>query len=459
MDTGAKKVIVIGAGLSGLTCAYRLTQAGCLVTVVESTDAVGGVVQTRIVEDFLCERGPNSFQNTPEILDLVHQLDLDHELVTAEPRLPRYIFYRGRLHPAPMNPAALLSTSLLTTGGKLKLVRELWTKPASDSREESLSDLVIRHFGTEVLRNLVGPFISGVYAGDPARLSGRSAFPLLIDLERKYGSLIKGLILSAWRSAGPRIPRRLCSFQQGLQRLPLRLAERIGADKIILRGQVQNLRAMPGDGSKTFSLSVSTPQGTRELPGDAVVIATPAYEAAGLLRPFSIRCANDLAAVEYPPLAGVCLAYRKTDVPHSLDGFGFLVPRGEGVRLLGCIWSSTLFRGRAPHDAALLTIFVGGATDSAVSSLSDGQVVDAVRDDLRTTLNITAAPRIMAVHRHRHAIPQPNLGHENRLQRIEEELKKLPGIYLAGNYLRGVSIPDSVKQAGELAQRISATGR
>jgi oxygen-dependent protoporphyrinogen oxidase len=286
-------------------------------------------------------------------------------------------------------------------------------------------------------------------------LSARSAFPLLIDLEREHGSLIKGLALSARRSAGPRIPRRLCSFQQGLQRLPLRLAEKIGADNIIVRGQVQNLRATAGDGSNTFSLSVSTPHGTRELPGDAVVIATPAYEAANLLRPFSIQCANDLAAIEYPPLVGLCLAYRKSEVPHSLNGFGFLVPRGEGIRLLGCIWSSTLFPGRAPHDAALLTIFVGGATDSAVSSLTDDQVVDAVRNDLRTTLNIAAAPRIMAFHRYRRAIPQPNLGHENRLQRIEEELEKIPGIYLAGNYLRGVSIPDSVKQAGKLAQRIT----
>jgi oxygen-dependent protoporphyrinogen oxidase len=235
----------------------------------------------------------------------------------------------------------------------------------------------------------------------------------------------------------------------------VRVAEKIGADKIILNGQVHELRSTPREGKNTFSLTLSTSHGPRELSGDAVVIATPAGDAARLLRPFSVGCANDLAAIEYPPLAGLSLAYRKFDVPHSLDGFGFLVPRDEGVRLLGCIWSSTLFRGRAPDDAALLTIFVGGATDGAVSSLSEGQVVDAVRKDLHTTLSITAEPRIMALHRYTRAIPQPNLGHEDRLQRIEGELKKIPGIYLAGNYLRGVSIPDSVKQAGKLARRIS----
>jgi oxygen-dependent protoporphyrinogen oxidase len=456
MKTESRRVIVIGAGIAGLTCAYRLKQAGCPVTVVEATDCVGGVMRTCIEGDFLCERGPNSFQNTPEILDLVHELGLDQELVTAEARLPRYIFYRGILHRAPMAPASLLTTQLLTAAGKLRIVRELWIRPGSGRRDESLSDFVIRHFGTEALRNFVAPFVSGVYAGDPCRLSARSAFPYLIDLEREYGSLIKGFVLSARRSAKPRRPRRLCSFQQGLQRLPLRLAERIGADSIMLRGQVQNLRAISRGGRNAFTMTVSTAEGSQELAGDAVVIATPAYEAAGLLRSFSTSCANELASIEYPPLAGLCLAYRKSDVPHPLDGFGFLVPRGEGVRILGCIWSSTLFHGRAPADAALLTIFVGGATDTEVASLSDDQVVDAVREDLRTSLKITAAPRIMAIHRYQRAIPQPTLGHEARLQRIDQELGKIPGLYLVGNYLRGVSIPDSVKQASELAKAVGS---
>jgi oxygen-dependent protoporphyrinogen oxidase len=456
METETRKVIVIGAGITGLTCAYRLKQTGCLVTVVESTDCVGGVMRSSIENGFLCESGPNSFQNTPEILDLVHELDLDDELVTADARLPRYIFYRGTLHRAPMAPAALLSTRLLTPAGKLRIVRELWTKPGSESRDESLSDFVIRHFGTEVLRNFFAPFVAGVYAGDPSRLSARSAFPYLIDLEREYGSLIKGFVLSARRSAKPRRPRQLCSFRQGLQRLPLRLAERIGADNILLGGRVQNLRPMSRGGRTAFTMTVSTAKESRELAGTAVVIATPAHEAAGLLRPFSTSCATELASIEYPPLAGLCLAYRKADVPHPLDGFGFLVPRGEGVRFLGCIWSSTLFRGRAPADAALLTIFVGGATDTGVASLSDGQVVDAAREDLRTTLKITAEPRIMAVHRHQRAIPQPTLGHEARLQRIDQELAKIPGIYLVGNYLRGISIPDSVKQASESAKTVGS---
>jgi protoporphyrinogen/coproporphyrinogen III oxidase len=454
METETRNVIVIGAGIAGLTCAYRLKQAGCPVTVVESTDCVGGVMRSRIEHDFLCEQGPNSFQNTPEILDLVHELGLDHELVTAEARLPRYIFYRGTLHRAPMAPAALLSTRLLTPAGKLKIIRELWTKSGSDSRDESLSDFVIRHFGTEVLRNFVAPLVSGIYAGDPSRLSARSAFPYLIDLEREYGSLIKGLVFSARRSPKPRRPRQLCSFQQGLQRLPLRLAERIGADNVMLRRQVQNLRAISRGGRNAFTMTVSTADGARELAGSAVVIATPAYEAAVLLQSFSTGCATELASIEYPPLAVLCLAYRKSDVPHPLDGFGFLVPRGEGVRFLGCIWSSTLFSGRAQADAALLTIFAGGATDTGIASLSDGQVVDAALQDLRTTLKITAAPRIMSVHRYQRAIPQPTLGYEARLQRIDQELGKIPGIYLAGNYLRGVSIPDSVKQASEVANRI-----
>ncbi len=451
----AKHVIVVGAGISGLTCAYRLKQKGFQVTLVESGDSVGGVIQTRIENGFLCEAGPNSFQNTPEIIQLIDELGISNELVTAEARLPRYIFYRGRLHPAPMGPGGLFSTRLLTFRGKMRIFGEPWSKPGPESKEETLAQFVTRRFGPEVLRNFVAPFVSGVYAGDPQRLSAQSAFPILVELERKHRSILKGLIAQARKAPKPRRPRRLCSFRKGLHTLPQALAGTIGGDHIFLGTRAESIGVNAVNGKNAFTLRLRKEDQPLELCADAVVLAGAAYHMADFIETLSSTLARELAAIEYPPLVGTCVAYRNSDVPHSLKGFGFLVPRGEGVRLLGCIWSSSLFPGRAPDDSALFTVFVGGATDPEATLLNDAEIVELVRKDLKATLGTTATPRVAALNRYKHAIPQYPIGHEERLRRIEEVLKGIPGLFLAGNYLRGVSLPDCVKQSTALADRLA----
>jgi oxygen-dependent protoporphyrinogen oxidase len=448
-----RRVVVVGAGISGLTCAYRLKQEGLQVTLVESGDSVGGVMQTRIENGFLCECGPNSFQNLPEAIQLIEELGIGEELVTAEAKLPRYIFYHGSLHPAPMGPGGLFSTRLLTLRGKARIFGEPWSKPNRDMKDESLAEFVTRRFGPEVLRNFVAPFVSGVYAGDPDSLSARSAFPRLVELERKHGSVfIGGLIALLIKPRKPERPRRLCSFREGLQTLPRGLAEKIGSENILLKARAESLTVKDLNGPSSFTLGVVKEGQRVDLSADAVVLAGAAHGTAELIKPLSRSLASELAAIEYPALVGACVACQKSDAPRSLNGFGFLVPRGEGVRLLGCIWNSSLFPGRAPEDSALLTVFAGGATDPEAAALDDAQIIEIVRKDLRTTLGLSATPKVVALNRHSHAIPQYTIGHEERLGRIEEELKRIQGLFLAGNYLRGVSIPDCIRQATQLAQ-------
>ncbi|MGB7621556.1 MAG: protoporphyrinogen oxidase [Terriglobia bacterium] len=471
--TAAKKIIVLGAGISGLTCAYRLHQAGFDVEVLEREAAPGGVMQTRMEAGFLTEGGPNSFQSSEEVLSLIHDVGLDGELLEADARLPRYIFYRGRLYQAPMGPGALLSTPLLSAGAKLKLIREPWAPPNRDGHEETVQEFVTRRLGRELHDVMLAPLVSGIYAGDTAKLSMQSVFPLLVELEAKYGGLLKGFMkhMKAERKkreaeGRPKPRRTLCSFKNGLNTLPARIAERLEA-RLHLNCEVRSVRANPGGG---FTLEVREAGAMKQYGGDRLVVATPVLQTAEHLKDLAAgltgdpwptalggeltRAAHGLASIELPPLAGVCLAWKKSDVPHDLNGFGFLIPRSEGTRLLGCIWSSSLYPHRAPEGWILLTCFIGGATDPDIVSLSEGQLVDAARHDLRTILGMTAAPRVVTVNRYDHAIPQYNLGHQARIDAARHAVAQIPGFYIAGNYLSGVAVGDCVKQAHETVQQM-----
>lgn len=474
MTTTSKKVIVLGAGISGLTCAFRLQEVGYDVTVLEREAAPGGVMQTEIEDGFLTEKGPNSFQSSEEILSLIHDIGLDDDLLEADGRMPRYIFYRGKLNLAPMGPGALISTPLLSTGAKLKLLREPWAPKNADGHEESIQEFVTRRLGRELHDVMVAPLVSGIYAGDTAKLSMQSVFPLMVELEQKYGSLLKGFMkhMKAERrkreAEGKPKPRRtLCSFKNGLKTLPERLGERLG-EFLHLNCEVRSIRASGGEG---FALEVFENGAIKNYSGGLLVIATSVVRAAGHLRDLATtlakscevgafgavdlsRAGETLTAVELPPLTGVCLAFKKSDVPHNVNGFGFLIPRTEKIRLLGCIWSSSLFPGRAPEGWTLLTNFIGGATDPDILSLSESQLVDAVRNDLRTVLGINATPRVVAINRYDRAIPQYNVGHKARIDQVTAAVQKVPGLFLAGNYLSGVSVGDCVKQAQETVKRV-----
>jgi oxygen-dependent protoporphyrinogen oxidase len=456
-----RDVLVVGAGISGLAAAWLLERRGRSVAVLEPSPRIGGVMQTRIADGFLCEAGPTSFQNAPEIMALIEAAGLGGEVVEADGRLPRYVFLGGRLHPVPMSPVALIGTPLLSGAAKRRLLREPWIPPRSDPSPESLADFVSRRLGPEVLRNFVAPFVSGIYAGDAARLETRSVFPSLVEYEQRHGSIFKGLLRKPRAKAKPaakRRPRRLISFREGLHTLPRKLAADLGPGDIRVGARIESIRP-PGTSGSRWTVGFAAGGEHTELAARTLVLAAPAHAAAELARPFAPALATELGAIEYPPLAELCLAWPRADMPHPLAGFGFLAPRGEGLRALGCIWSTSLFPGRAPEGWVLVTVFIGGATDPEVDTLDEGGLVEAARRDLRAALGVEAAPRVVQVERYRRAIPQYTLGHAARLERIERARARFPGLELTGNYLRGVSAGDCVKLAGELTERLCGSVR
>lgn len=470
--------IIIGAGLSGLIAAYRLKRLGRNVLLIESGDRVGGVMRTLDADGFLLEQGPNSLRGTHEFLDVVEELGLLDELVTADPRAPAYVFAAGQLHAVPMSPLALLKTKLLSNAAKLRLMREPFVFPASAgsarrrsipaeagntnaASEESIASFVRRRLGDEILEKLVAPFLSGVYAGDPEQLSVQACFPKLAEFEDEAGSIARG----AWRAArrGKQRPARrslrpyrLCSFPRGLQTLPERLRRELGAS-LVTGARVTNIQIDKAAPGARFAVAIEERGAEKTFHCAALVIATPAYVAAQLLAKPAPDVATLVGAVPYVALASVPLAYMAEQVTRPLDGFGFLATRGAGLRTLGSIWNTSLFAERAPAGWLLTTNYIGGATDPAASKLSDEELIHTVHGDLSKVLRITGAPRQLPITRYERAIPQYNLGHAWRVAKLAAALHNHPGLHLAGNYLRGVSLGDCIKQAEQLAAAINQT--
>ena len=470
--------IIIGAGLTGLVAAYKLKQLGRDVLLIESGSRAGGVIYSYTDNGFLIETGAKSFRGTDEMLDLIEELGLTVELATADPRAPAYVYSGGELQAVPMNPAALVKTKLLSTSAKFRLLKEPFVSRANSSGtifqivptdssardnlencptfEESIASFVSRRLGKEVLDNLVAPFLSGVFAGDPERLSVLACFPKLAGFEAEAGSILLGALKSArQKREKPKRslrPYRLCSFRSGMKALPLRLAERLG-DDLLTERRVTSVR----QSSSGYELIVEHRGEKLQFSCSSLIVATPAFAAAELLRSVAPELAELLAEIPYASLASVPLAYRTEQITRRLDGFGFLAPRHAGLRTLGSIWNSFLFADRAPTGWTLTTNFIGGATDPEAATLGDDELVQTVHNDLKRVLGITGDPQPLPITRYQQAIPQYEIGHAARVVKLETALHNHAGLRLVGNYLGGVSIGDCVAQAERLAVEIART--
>jgi protoporphyrinogen/coproporphyrinogen III oxidase len=454
------QVLVIGAGISGLTTAYGLQKAGIATMIVDSAARPGGVIQTLEHDGYLIECGPQSFSGNAEINSLCDDLALQNELVFANPRAKRFVLINGRLKSVPQGPS-ILASSLLSGGTRGAILQDILGNSQPPEPDESVAAFMHRKFSDTLLDRLAGPFVSGVYAGDPDKISLRAAFPVIHEAEKTSGSVVRGMFKIRKEKKrkqldGPKKEPTLQTFQGGNEILIRMLAENLGG-RLSSCVKVEALSALdPGlePLAPRFRANLRTLKGLEIVEAERLVIAIPADAAARMLAPLDSQFESQLANLEYAAVAVVSLGYRKDQVRNSLKGFGFLVPRCAGLSVLGTVWNSSLFAGRAPEGQVLLTSFVGGATNPGAVQRSTGELSGLVHHEIAPILQIHGEPVFSNVTVWPRAIPQYNLGHMQRVAAIEAVRARFSGLYLAGNYWTGPAIGTCVQRSLNLANEI-----
>jgi len=450
------KAAIVGAGISGLATAQALLarQPGAHVTIFEAGNRAGGKVETETVPaGYICEWGVNAFlDKSPRTLELCAEIGLT-PLRGDESAKKRYVYSEGELHKLPEKPPQFLKSRLLSWPGRLRVLGEVFTGPGGKD-DETLAEFGTRHLGREAFEKLIDPMASGVFAGDATRMSLKSCFPRIHEVESQYGSLIRGLIKlqkEARRSGkkdtpGPGPGGMLTSFAGGMSELTDTVAGLLG-ERLRLASPVAGVDYANGRYSVYFA-------GGESEEFDTVILAAPAHAQAPMLRELAPVVADQIAGIPYPALAVVCLGFDRARMGPGLEGFGFLVPSRERRDILGTVVDSNVFPNRAPEGKVLLRTMIGGARSPQLAELPDDQLLDRILANLKDIMGIANAPEFVSVYRHQQAIPQYLVGHAERLRIIDEELQKFPGLVLTGNAFRGVSLNDCVLNAMKTAQSL-----
>lgn len=459
-------VVIVGGGISGLSAAYFLNQkaseAGLPLSVilVEANSTWGGKISTDRQDGFVIEGGPDTFLATKAWgVDLCRQLGLEGRLHGTNPEHKNtYVLHHGHLKPLPdgltmMIPTRfgpMVRTGLLSPIAKARMGMDFFIPPRSPNGDESLGEFVSRRLGRSAYERLIEPLMSGIYAGDGDLLSLQSTFPYLRELEAKHGGLVKGALAVRRQMSknGKKAPGSRSAFltpTTGLAEIVEALLQRLQSAGVRLQAgvSVQNI----SQAGENYQVDLSNGE---SLLAAALILATPTYAAGELLDGLDSRLSSELQAIPYTSTATISLAYRQTHLPRPLDGYGYVIPRCEGRRALACTWTSTKFPHRAPEGYALLRVFVGRAGEEKDIPWEEEALLSLAKDELRQTLGITAEPVLTRLFRWERAMPQYNLGHPDRLKRIEQALTDHPGLALAGNGYHGIGIPDCI-HSGEVA--------
>jgi oxygen-dependent protoporphyrinogen oxidase len=448
------RIAIAGGGISGLSLAYALSyEKNIEVMVFESEETPGGKIRTDRSDGFLTEWGVNGFlDNKPKTLELAEMLSLK-PLRSSDAARKRYILRKGRLRMIPDSPPSFLKSDVLSIAGKLRLAYEIFA-PRGDENDESLADFARRRLGREAYESLIDPMASGIYAGDPEKLSLKSCFPKIHELETTYGSLIKGMFKlqaeakrkKTGKKVGAGPGGTLTSFPGGMQEIINGLKERLGG---ALRVKSRVIAIDKKNKGYVMHLSDGTSVET-----DIAVVATPAYSASAILKEFDRTASSTLLEIPYPAVSVVCLGYKEDKVPGPVDLFGFLIPYKEGRRILGTLYDSSIFPNRAPEGHVLLRVMVGGARAPGLALEEEGKMLKTVMEELRGIAGIKAEPDFHRIYRHEKAIPQYTVGHSARLKTLEEAVSRHKGLYLAGNAYRGISMNDCIENSFNLAGKI-----
>lgn len=452
----AKKIVVIGAGVAGLSAAWQLKQHGFDVTVLEACPEVGGAMKTLKKDGFLAETGPNTIMETsPRVTEIITALGLDDEKEYGDDSSNiRYVVKDKKPVPLPTAPGAFLSTHLFSVKAKLRVMKELFT-PGWDNRyEENLAQFVLRRLGKEFLDYAINPFVSGVYAGMPEHLSVKHALPKLYALEQRYGSLIKGTIQGAReRKRNPEKSKqsaRMFSFKSGLSIFPHTLEKALGG-RVMLNAPVSKLTTFENGWEIFYPLNEKEESVTADMvlyAGSATKL--PALTLNGAVPPeFAM-----MQEIYHPPVSVLTLGFKREQVKHSLKGFGVLIPAAEKFSILGTLFSSTLFSRRAPEGHVALTVFAGGARVPEVAKLPKDKLIEVSLKELDILLGVKGNPVIDFHSYWEHAIPQYDVGHGRFKDALDQMEAKHRGLYFTGNYRFGISAADSIKYGQEMADRI-----
>ncbi|MBM3873001.1 MAG: protoporphyrinogen oxidase [Verrucomicrobia bacterium] len=455
-------VAVIGAGVTGLTAAYQLVRSGVPVRVFETAAQVGGPVQTEQTSDgWLIESGPNSLLlGDAAVTRLFDELGLSARLqVAAGSARKRFLVRKGEVLALPTSPLAFVSTPLFSGAAKRRLLREVIRgRGAPRSADVSVAALVAEHLGQEWVDTALQPFVSGIYAGDPSRLSAKHGFPQVWEAEQRSGSLIRGMLAGAKARRQRGEPRaRMVSLPEGLHGIPRTLAEKLPTEALSLGTRVDALRRT-ADGRWTVRWNRKGETGDETF--GTVLLALPAGALACLeIDEPDHRPLGSLQSIEYPPVASVFLGYRQEQVRHPLDGFGVLIPESERCRILGVLFSSTLFPGRAPAGCVGLTVMLGGALHPERGRLAAPDAVGTAREEVGRLLGVVGEPILV---RHRawpQAIPQYNLGYDAFLATMESFERNHPGLLVGGHVRDGIALSACLSAGLKLADRALALRR
>ncbi len=461
-----RRIAVVGGGIAGLATAYRLTtiDPAVAVTLFEAESRLGGKIKTDSLDGYTIEGGPDSFLSyKPRGIGLCRELGIDGQLqgVTESTRRS-FVLRHDRLYDLPEGLTGLIPTKLgpmaktrlISPIGKARMAADYVLPAKKDGGDETLASFIERRLGREVYENLVEPLMAGIYAGDGRQLSLAATFPQLRRGELDHGGLIKG-VLAARRTApqpngnAPRLSPFL-SPVDGMSAIVSTLVTRLqeAGVGILLDRRIDRVSR---DDHGRFHLIVN---GQPDIVADAVVLSTPAFATADLLEVLLPKAAQQLREIPFVSTATVALGFKSSEIDQPINGHGYVIPRVEGRQALACTWVSSKWANRAPCGKTLIRVFIGRAGQESAQELDDAGLVDIAREELRTTMGISALPEMTLVNRWPNGMPQYTLGHLDRIAAIERALESVPGLALAGNALRGVGIPDCIASGENAGERV-----